>query len=136
MHSYSFLHVRLKFIGGRDKCFFSKTLFKNSVGLQIMAKWADGFKTRKTNINKKIQNTSENWLSFGLTRDSSSLVLFFGHREGENSGSNSRMVDSDFEQDSIKSCEASMYVFLWDCSASLLWFGEMDFLQNSFVCFS
>ncbi|KAI4576388.1 hypothetical protein MJT46_002223 [Ovis ammon polii x Ovis aries] len=26
--------------------------------------------------------------------------------EGENSGSNSRMVDSDFEQDSIKSCEA------------------------------
>lgn len=48
------------------------------------------------------------------------------------------MVDSAFEQDSIKSCEASMCVFLWDCSASLLWFGEMDFffLQNSLVCVS
>ena len=47
------------------------------------------------------------------------------------------MVDSAFEQDNIKSCEASMYVFLWGCSVTLLWFGEMDFfLLNSHVCFS
>ena len=44
------------------------------------------------------------------------------------------MVDSAFEQDSIKSCEASMYVFLWDCSVSLLWFGGMDFFYKTLLC--
>ena len=44
------------------------------------------------------------------------------------------MVESAFEQDSIKSCEASMYVFLWGCSVTLLWFGEMDFFFIKLSC--
>lgn len=71
-----------------------------------------------------------------MAKSPHSLVLLSDHREGVTSGSGGRIDASVLEQDNIQSGGASMYVFPCDCSATLLWFGEVDFSYNPLVCVS
>lgn len=107
-------------------CFFSITLSKYSIGKECLNEQMV-LKSREKYLTRKVLSTFEKLVKFLSGKESELMFLVFGYREGVNSGSGGSISDSVFEQDSTKSGRASMYVFLQDCPATLLWFGEVDF---------